>query len=153
MKRSIRARAPASSSQRVREAMQRVGRVDTACERRLRSALHQAGLRFRINRQPDPQIRCKVDLVFPRQRICVFVDGCFWHGCSKHFRPPKTNRAWWVEKVKDVKARDHRQTVELRQRHWKVMRCWEHEVINHLPRVVKRIAAAVRARGESVGAH
>lgn len=150
MRRPIRARAPPASSQGVRRIMRRVGRENTACEIRVRSAVHRVGLRFRVNWRPDPELKCKADLIFPTQRVCVFVDGCFWHGCRKHFRPPTTNRSWWIEKIRDVQARDRRQAAVLRHAGCTVIRCWEHEVFGDLSTVVEDIAVAVGRRQKRV---
>lgn len=66
------------------------------------------------------------DFVFRRERVCVFVDGCFWHGCPLHFRRPKSRRAFWDAKIARNKARDRRVARELRAAGWKVLRVWEH---------------------------
>ncbi len=68
----------------------------------------------------------KPDFAFPKQKLAVFVDGCFWHGCPKCYTRPKTNRPFWDKKREDNMARDRRVTRELRQRGWKVIRIWEH---------------------------
>ena len=124
----IRKRAPKASSVAVRHVMQEnVGR-ETNPERKLRSLLFRAGLRFRKNYSPIPNKRITVDIYFPRQRICIFVDGCFWHGCPLHFAVPKTHSAWWQEKVADNRQRDDRQTRLLSVLGWSVIRMWEHEL-------------------------
>ncbi|HCN78413.1 MAG TPA: very short patch repair endonuclease, partial [Verrucomicrobiales bacterium] len=66
------------------------------------------------------------DFVFRRERVCVFVDGCFWHGCPLHFRRPKSRRAFWDAKIARNKARDQRVARELRASGWRVLRVWEH---------------------------
>lgn len=63
---------------------------DTAPERRLRSLLHRAGMRYRVNTRPLPGVRRTADVVFPAARVAVFVDGCFWHGCPDHYRPAES---------------------------------------------------------------
>jgi len=68
------------------ELMRRVGGKNSAAERALRSALHAAGLRFRLHRRVE---RVVADIVFPSARVLVFVDGCFWHGCPRHATFPK----------------------------------------------------------------
>ena len=63
---------------------------DTAPEMQLRSALHLLGLRYRVQVAPLPGLRRRADIVFPRQRVAVFIDGCFWHSCAEHGdRPPR----------------------------------------------------------------
>src|SRR5947209_7638968 len=105
----IRSRAPAASSPAVRRAMQAVKRHDTAAEVLLRRRLYAAGLRFRKEISPEPELRCKADIVFTRQKVCIFIDGCFWHRCPEHFKVPKTNRAWWEQKIQATVDRDGRQ--------------------------------------------
>lgn len=124
----IRKRAPKASSAAVRRVMQQnVGR-ETHPEKKLRSLLFRSGLRFRKDCSPVPDGRVTVDIVFPKQRICIFVDGCFWHGCPLHFEVPKTHSSWWQEKIADNRQRDVRQTRLLTALGWTVIRMWEHEV-------------------------
>lgn len=142
---SIRSRAPAASSALVRRVMQANHPRDTAPEVALRRALHAAGLRFRKDWCPEPYLRCKSDIVFPRQRLCVFVDGCFWHRCPLHFQLPKSNSDWWDEKIQATVDRDVRQSRALQSRGWMVLRVWEHETVASAMRArVERIAAAVK---------
>jgi DNA mismatch endonuclease (patch repair protein) len=143
---SIRARAPAASSPAVRLRMQATPRRDTLPEVRLRSALHAAGLKFRLNLAPLPGLRCTADFLFPRQRVCVFVDGCFWHRCPTHFICPKTNASWWIAKLQATVERDVRQRACLRAAGWRVIRVWEHEVQS--PKlIVSRVKRTLARRG------
>lgn len=68
------------------------------------------------------------DFVFREARLAIFVDGCFWHGCVKHSRPPQTNRAYWRKKMIRNKARDRSSSRALRKKGWRVLRIWEHEL-------------------------
>jgi DNA mismatch endonuclease (patch repair protein) len=70
----------------------------------------------------------KPDFADRTKKIAVFIDGCFWHGCPKHFRKPKSNRAYWLPKIKRNKARDLKYSAALRRAGWKVLRVWEHEL-------------------------
>lgn len=70
----------------------------------------------------------KPDFVFPKLRLAVFVDGCFWHGCPHHASMPNNNAAFWRKKLMANKARDRLVTRTLRERGWHVMRIWEHEL-------------------------
>lgn len=129
--RSIRSRAPAASSPQVRRVMQsNVGR-ETRPEERIRNVLDAAGATFLTEVRPEPSLRCKADFVFPKQRMCVFVDGCFWHRCPNHFELPKSNVAWWREKIAATVERDRRQAEELRRFGWTVLRVWEHDTAPH----------------------
>lgn len=68
------------------------------------------------------------DFVFRPERIAVFVDGCFWHGCPAHCRIPAANRPYWEAKIARNRARDVAVTRELRSRGWRVLRLWEHDL-------------------------
>ena len=70
----------------------------------------------------------KPDFVFPKLRLAVFVDGCFWHGCPRHGTKPRHNAAFWGKKFARNKARDRLVTRTLRQSGWRVLRIWEHEL-------------------------
>ena len=67
------------------------------------------------------------DFVFPKQRLAVFVDGCFWHGCPHHGSIPATNAGFWMGKIERNKARDRLVNRELRRRGWRILRVWQHE--------------------------
>lgn len=68
------------------------------------------------------------DFVFPKARIAVFIDGCFWHGCPQHCRMPTSNRASWELKISKNISRDKRVTRQLKQAGWSVIRFWEHDM-------------------------
>jgi len=70
----------------------------------------------------------KPDFAFPKHKVAVFVDGCFWHGCPKCYTRPKTNRAFWDKKRADNMARDRRVNRQLRRQGWKVIRIWQHSL-------------------------
>jgi DNA mismatch endonuclease (patch repair protein) len=86
----------------------------------------------------------KSDFVFPKHRLAVFVDGCFWHGCPRHCRLPKGNRAYWNGKIAGNQARDRLVTSALRRAGWQVLRIWEHELTRKLEgRLARRIQQAL----------
>jgi DNA mismatch endonuclease (patch repair protein) len=87
----------------------------------------------------------KPDFIFPKQKVALFVDGCFWHGCPKHSNIPQNNREFWEKKLLGNMDRDKLVSRELRKVGWKVVRVWEHELSNS-DRVVKRILAALKPR-------
>ena len=100
---------------------------DTRPELALRSSLHAAGYRFRVSYSVPELRRCSIDIAFPRRRLAVFVDGCFWHSCADHGSRPKANADRWAAKLEANRERDRRVDQHLRDRGWVVLRIWEHE--------------------------
>ena len=143
---SIRSRAPNASSSRIRQLMRNVPRRDTSAEVLLRKSLFRLGLRYRLDSRPVRTVLCKADIVFRYARVCVFVDGCYWHGCSRHFRPPSTNRSWWSEKIADNRMRDQRQSRALRKHGWRVIRFWEHQIVANAASCARRVFTIVQER-------
>ena|ERR1017187_571113 len=90
------------------------------------------------------KFKVRPDFVFPKHKLAVFVDGCFWHGCPKHRTQPKGNAAFWRKKFSRNQARDRRVTRTLRSANWNVLRIWEHELArkNEL-RLLRRIQRAL----------
>lgn len=88
----------------------------------------------------------KPDFTFRRQRIIVFVDGCFWHGCPKHSRMPANNRDFWEKKLAANKRRDKLVTKTLRDLGWRVIRVWEHDLDskNHPTQKLRRVFEVLR---------
>lgn len=123
--------------------MAAIRRADTAPELKLRGAIHRRGLRFR----KDYAIRLegrlvRPDIAFTKARLAVFLDGCFWHGCPEHGRPPKSNRDYWVPKLNRNAERDVEQTALLERGGWSVVRIWEH---TRLEEAVSRVSEALKA--------
>lgn len=81
----------------------------------------------------------KPDFVFPKARLAVFVDGCFWHGCPVHGSLPGTNRIFWARKLNRNKARDVVVRRHLKNMGWRVLRIWQHEL-----REPRKVARRVR---------
>jgi DNA mismatch endonuclease (patch repair protein) len=82
-------------------------------------------------------------LVFPKARVVVFIDGCFWHGCPTHYRPSKKNADFWSRKIEGNRHRDRETDHRLERAGWKVIRVWEHE---DPLQAATRIAELVRMR-------
>src|SRR4051812_33413126 len=72
---------------------------DTKPELVLRRALHRLGYRFRVDTRPLAEVNRRADIVFTRQRVALFVHGCYWHGCPDHYAAPKANSTFWADKV------------------------------------------------------
>lgn len=119
---------------------------DTRPERALRSELHRIGLRFWVQRPVPPAARSRADILFPAARVAVFVNGCFWHGCSEHATWPKANAPFWRSKIEGNIARDARVDELLTEAGWYPIRIWEHEAA---PTAAERIRVIVRQRRPS----
>jgi DNA mismatch endonuclease, patch repair protein len=129
--------------------MSRIRGADTKPEIELRKALWHLGLRYRIrNKLPG-----RPDLVIRSTRTVIFVDGCFWHRCPVHSKPPKTNSQFWQDKLEINVSRDHRVTRELKAMGWRVIRIWEHEIVGDphsaATRLLRRICQAKAIRHPS----
>ncbi len=74
------------------------------------------------------RVKVRPDFIFPKLKLAVFVDGCFWHGCPKHSNLPRNNRAFWQKKFATNKARDRLVNRTLRKSGWRVVRIWGHEL-------------------------
>ncbi len=132
--------------------MQSNRRVDTKPEVAFRSMLHRAGLRFRKDRYIRFERRgVKVDIVFPTQRVAVFIDGCFWHRCPEHATTPSRNHDYWMAKFQRNMTRDAANNRELAQLGWQVLRVWEHEVKDSelAQHAVDQVKSIVQSRSQS----
>jgi DNA mismatch endonuclease, patch repair protein len=113
-------------------------RRDTRPELRLRSRLHALGLRFRKDHRLDVgEVRVRPDVVFSRLRVAVFIDGCFWHCCPQHGGQPKSNRAYWLPKLRKNIERDREVDRALAAGGWRVVRIWEHVPTDHAAQIVQ----------------
>ena len=87
----------------------------------------------------------KPDFLFRRNRLALFVDGCFWHGCPKHCKIPAGNRSFWKKKFAANKARDRRVNRELRRLGWQVIRIWEHDLARRQNHSIARIERVINS--------
>ena len=85
----------------------------------------------------------KPDFAFRKERVAVFVDGCFWHACPKHATLPKNNRALWKKKFIGNTNRDKRVNRELRKDGWRGVRIWEHDLSKNSAVCIRRIRRAL----------
>jgi len=133
-----------------RKTMRAVKGKGTSLERRLFAMLAGMGLSGWKKNVSD--ITGKPDVAFPQERVLIFVDGCFWHGCPHCNRKlPVTNREYWERKVKRNVERDKRNTQALVDSGWRVIRVWEHEMQDTTirSRIRSRVREAVVGREEN----
>lgn len=116
-----------ASSPATLKSMQANRSRDTTFELAVRRIVFARGLRYRVDARPEPTIPRRADMVFRRDRVAVFLDGCFWHGCPDHYTSPERNAAFWARKIETNRARDLDTTARLTHAGWLVLRFWEHE--------------------------
>lgn len=106
--------------------MRRVRSVDTTPEMTVRRLTHALGYRYRLHKKDLPG---KPDLVFASKKKVIFVNGCFWHGhpCKRGNRIPKTNREYWLKKIRGNVERDAANLKQLQLLGWSVLNIWECE--------------------------
>ncbi|MCW2515941.1 MAG: vsr [Mycobacterium sp.] len=119
---------------------------DTKPELALRSAVHALGLRYRVSAKPLAGLRRTADLVFPRAKVAVFLDGCFWHGCPEHHTVASANAKFWADKVAGNRARDRDTDGRLAEAGWVSVRIWEHEDPEVAARQVEEVVRARRLK-------
>ncbi len=108
-----------------------------------------SGFKSRVSGRKDSKLETwnqkhpksvRPDFIFRAQKLAIFVDGCFWHGCPEHFRRPQTRQKFWDAKITRNQARDAAVTKALRKVGWRVLRLWEHELaVRHEKRLVARL--------------
>lgn len=116
------------------EQMARIRGRDTGPERLLHRAMLNRGVACSFH---ERVLGARPDLVLLDQRLVVFVDGCFWHGCPEHYVRPRSREAYWAERLRSNVERDRRQTLALEGAGWRVLRFWEHEVFEATEAVVE----------------
>lgn len=112
----------------------------TGPEMSVRRALHARGWRYRTHKRLSAAgIQVRPDLVFSSQRVAIFIDGCYWHGCPTHGSSPKGNSEYWQAKFLRNTARDTRVNEALRSEGWTVVRVWEHVAIAEATQQIERV--------------
>lgn len=132
-----------ASTESVRRRMQAAKQRNTTPEMRLRRALSDRRLRYRLQVRPEPDLRWRSDIVFIGPKVVVDVRGCFWHVCPIHQTHPKANADRWAQKLRGNQERDLRMEADLTNRGWTVVTVWEHE---DAIEAASRVAAAVEMR-------
>lgn len=120
---------PAAISGKVSGAMRSMPEHSTGPEMAVRRLLHRNGLRYRVQYPVPGAPRRSIDIAFPKKKIAIFIDGCFWHGCSEHRNIPAHNRDWWQSKIDQNRSRDRDTDEKLQEAGWIVFRFWEHDTL------------------------
>ena len=138
------------SSRRRSDIMRAVRSKNTKLELLVRRAVWNRGIRYRTNVK---DLLGKPDMAIRKLQIVVFIDSCFWHGCSEHSQTPKSNITFWTNKIARNVERDKFVTSEYQRMGWRVIRVWEHDVIHNLDKIVDEIVDTIQAckSGVTVG--
>lgn len=122
--------------------MSRISSKDTGPELTVRRVLHQEGYRFRLHRRDLPG---SPDIVLPRFKTVVFIHGCFWHGHDcKRGKLPRTNAAYWRQKVRRTMRRDRVALERLQDRGWRTHVIWSCEIEKGLQSLLDQLQADKR---------
>jgi DNA (cytosine-5)-methyltransferase 1 len=147
---SILGSVPAKPDDATKARMVKQRRAGTKPENRLFDALIARGIVFERNVKPVNGLRREVDGCLPSEKVAVFVDGCFWHGCPTHSRDTKSNTLWWREKIDANKVRDRTTDEALCREGWLVERVWEHEDPELAADRVVNVVASRRGEGSRI---
>lgn len=121
--------------------MSRIRSSNTGPEKLVRSILHSMGYRFRINKKELPG---KPDIVLPRYKTAIFINGCFWHmhKACKYASTPKSNTGFWLKKLKRNIERDKENLTELKKMGYKQLVIWECQL--KTPKKIERTKKRIR---------
>lgn len=114
---------------------------NTRPELTIRKILWSRGIRYRIH---DNRVFGKPDISFSKQRLAIFIDGCFWHACKKCYNEPRTNTIFWRKKITQNQKRRKIVKNTLKKTGWAVLEFWEHEIKNNPKRVTNSIESKIK---------
>lgn len=116
---------------------------NTTPEITLRKLLFSKGLRgYRLS-----GLSGKPDIIYPKYKIAIFIDGCFWHKCPQHFKQPATCKEFWTKKIDGNVKRDKEVNRILNGEGWTVLRFWEHEIEKNINKCYLRIFNELSIKG------
>lgn len=123
--------------------MSRIHSKNTKPEILVRQCIHKEGLRFRLHAKNLPG---KPDIVLPKYKTIIFVNGCFWHGHEdcKYYIIPKTRTAFWEDKIAYNKSRDLKNESELRNKGWKVIIIWQCQLKYDLNKTIAELINSIK---------
>lgn len=98
---------------------------------------------LKIKHKTHPEMKGGPDIILTGRKTAVFLHGCFWHKCSKHYKAPRSNTAYWLPKIDKNVARDRENIRLLKRDGWKVLRIWEHDMTNNFEKTLEKIQNGV----------
>lgn len=131
------------SKEKRSQIMSKIKSRGTKLEEIFRKELWRRGYRYRKNVKNLPG---KPDIYFAKEKIVVFIDSCFWHGCRLHCRMPSSNIEYWIKKIERNKERDRRITKYYKNNGFIIMRFWEHDINKNLGAAIKKLESKIKSR-------
>lgn len=119
-----------------RKTMQAIKSKNTKLEDNVSKELWRRGIRFRKNAK---SLIGKPDISTKKYKIVIFLDSCFWHGCKKHCRYPKTNKNYWLCKIQKNRERDQKISNYYIENKWNILRIWEHDLKENFMNTIEKI--------------
>lgn len=126
------------SKEKRRKIMSSIRGKDTKPEIIVRKLLWSKGVRYRIH---NKEIFGTPDIAIGKKKLVIFVDGCFWHGCKKCYKEPKTNVEFWKKKRIYNIQRRLKVRKELKKKGWNVLEFWEHQINLEPKKILERISS------------
>ena len=126
--------------------MRAVKSRDSLIETAFRKSLWKFGFRYGKNRR---KYFGAPDIVLKKYRTVIFIDSCFWHGCSEHCRMPSSQQDYWCEKIERNKRRDIQVNEYYHNSSWTILRVWEHDLVRDLEGTARNTAKLIRQQGVS----
>ena len=124
--------------------MSKIRNKNTRPEIKIRKLLYCSGHKgYRLNYK---KASGKPDICYVGKKIAIFIDGCFWHGCPKCYKRPKSNKKYWSEKIKINKKRDKKVNLALKKENWTVLRFWECQVNKKTENIFNKIDEVLKDR-------
>jgi len=87
----------------------------------------------------QPKMIGSPDFANKKKKIAIFVHGCFWHKCPKHYKQPESNKKYWLPKLQKNVERDKRNEKMLKSKGYKVIKIWEHDIPKNMNKIIRRI--------------
>ncbi|WP_456290033.1 very short patch repair endonuclease [Paenibacillus sp. AK002] len=118
---------------------------NTKLEQTISKALWRKGFRYRKNVN---NLYGKPDIAIKKHKLVIFIDSCFWHGCSLHYKQPTKNPEYWRNKINRNIQRDHEVSQYYLEKNWQLIRIWEHDINHDFENKINYVCNLIRASKE-----
>lgn len=124
------------------EIMSKIKAKETKLEVQFRKELWKAGFRYRKN---VSGYYGKPDILLVKYKTVIFIDSCFWHGCKKHFKLPRSKVEFWKKKIERNRKRDIEVDKYYKEIGWKILRVWEHEIKKNNEQAINKLITLIKS--------